>query len=197
MLVFKSGNLRAKNFNKTKKLPPHATYYRRLRPGQFECPDDANDRAFARYLVNGHLPHAGNFLSLSLLSFKRENKNFLRRNYFLCAYIIILLLTVPIFEAERFVVVNSSTIFFSQPQDTLHKILGIWGVVSGLTTAVIVLLTDGVLVCLHTIHLRSFQTSPLSRYGDVLWFKKPLGLSTRTNGETYFGSFLFACGSQR
>ncbi len=125
--------------------------------------------------------------SLLLLSFERGNRNFLRRNHFLCVYIIVLLLTVPTFEAERFIVVNSSTIFFSQPQDTLHKILGIWGIVSGLTTVIIVLLTDGVLVRLShyspsiLLNERSFKVwrcfmvqkalGPFnsSKWGNVFW----------------------------
>ncbi len=84
--------------------------------------------------------------SLFLLSSREVDKNLLRRNRFLCVYIIVLLLTVLIFYAEGFVVV---IIFFSQPQDTAQKMFETWNNVTNPTTGVIILLADGVLVRLQ------------------------------------------------
>ncbi len=60
--------------------------------------------------------------SLSLLSSKGGDRNLLRRNRFLRAYIIPLP-TLPIPYAEGPVVANDDggDIFFSQPQDTIQK----------------------------------------------------------------------------
>ncbi len=84
--------------------------------------------------------------SLPLLSSRGGDKNLLKRNQFLRVYIIILLSAVLIFEAEVFVVMNSVAIFFSQSQDVVQFFFKIWGKVTGITTAVIVLLSDGILV---------------------------------------------------
>ncbi len=83
--------------------------------------------------------------SLFLLSSNGGDRNLLRRNHFLRVYIIILLSTVVVFDAEGFVLVNSS-IIISQPLDMLQKFLGMWAKVVGITSMVSVLLADGVLV---------------------------------------------------
>ncbi len=134
--------------------------------------------------------------SLFLLSSKGRDRNLLRRNRFLRVYIIILLSTVLIFDAEAFVGVNRVAIFFSQPRHTAQELTGIWAKVLGLTTAAIVLLADGVLVRLTSyLPFNSFKHVAPSRYGGVLWSKKLLDLSGHPSGETCFGLFLFVYGS--
>ncbi len=83
--------------------------------------------------------------SLFLLSFKGENKNLSRRNRLLRVYIIVLLLVVPIFGAGAFVLLSGDIVFFSQQKDTLERF---WGKVVASTTMAIILLADGLLVCL-------------------------------------------------
>ncbi len=85
--------------------------------------------------------------SLFLLSSRGGDRNLLRRNCFLRAYIIVLLSTALILSAEGFViVVTDITTFFSLPQDTTHENFEMWGKITGSTMAVIVLLADGILV---------------------------------------------------
>ncbi len=86
--------------------------------------------------------------SLFLLSSRVGDRSLLRLNRLLCAYIIILLLSVLAYDTGVFVVVNETAIFnlFSQPLNAIRKTKGILFIVVGSTSAVIPLLADGVLV---------------------------------------------------
>lgn len=84
--------------------------------------------------------------SLFLLASRRGDRNLLRRNRFLRAYIIILLMTMVLFDTGVFVGVDSIALFFYRPQDTLQKFIEIWGKVMGTTTLFAILWADGVLV---------------------------------------------------
>ncbi len=114
-------------------------------------------------LLTGALLALG-IASLPLLSLRGGDKNLLRRNRFLCAYIIMLLPIVLVFDAEGFLVTNGNDIFFSQPQNTIQKV---WCP----TLVVIILLADGVLV-------RLSEYSPFNFYKQVL----PQGV------EVFYGS---------
>lgn len=81
-----------------------------------------------------------------LLLYSQEDRNLLRRNRILCAYIILLFLLIFCFEAVAFAVDNSFTIFFSQPPNkTLEAVEKLGGVV-GATSLASGLLCDAVFV---------------------------------------------------
>lgn len=147
-------------------------------------------------LITGILLAVGTS-SLFLLSSGEEERSLLRRNRFLRAYIVIILSTVLVLDAAVFVAINGPTVFkfFSQPQNTYQKIVAIWTNVLGSTMVAIILSADGVLVSVPVIFFKKLELSTASRYGGVLWFKRPLGLTSHPSGGMCFGSFLFVCGS--
>lgn len=75
------------------------------------------------------------------------DKILLGQNRFLCVYIIVLLLTVLVFDAEVFILGNGLSIFSSQPPNKILELFGIWSVAVGLTSLAITLLGDGIFVC--------------------------------------------------
>lgn len=85
--------------------------------------------------------------SIFLLS-SDGDRSLSRRNRFLCVYITILLLVVLALDAEVFILGNGFAVFFSQPQNRIQEILGVWGKVVGSTALVVALLADGIFVCL-------------------------------------------------
>lgn len=85
--------------------------------------------------------------SILLLS-SDGDRSLSRRNRFLCVYITILLLAVLALDAEVFILGNGFAVFFSQPQNRIQEILGVWGKVVGSTALVVALLADGIFVCL-------------------------------------------------
>lgn len=148
-------------------------------------------------LITGILLAVGTS-SLFLLSSREEERSLLRWNRFLRAYIVIILSTVLVLNAAVFVTVNEPIIgfkFFSQSQNIYQEFVVIWTKVSGSTMVAIVLSADGVLVSVPVIFLKNLELSTASRYGGVLWFKRPLGLTSHPSGEMCFGSFLSVCGS--
>ncbi len=148
-------------------------------------------------LITGILLAVGTS-SLFLLSSREEKRSLLRRNRFLRAYIVIILSTVLVLNAAVFDTVNEPIIgfkFFSQSQNTYQKFVVIWNKISGSSIVAIVLSADGVLVSVPVIFLKNLELSTASRYGGVLWFKRPLGLTSHPSGAMCFGSFLSVCGS--